>query len=237
VVWQLLVSVAHMPAYKVPSPSSTLSTLRQLSASGQLWTALSISLRRVVFGLLLGTAIGSGLALASGLSQAGQRLIDPVMHMFRTMPVLALLPLFIVWFGIGEQAKVYIIAWGVLFPIYINLYAGIRSVDARLVEAGQVLGLRRWGLIRHVILPGALPQFLTGLRLSFGLAWIVLVAAEEINAISGLGALITNAQNLEQTNVICAALLVYSLLGVGSDLLVRLIERAALSWRSSYVTS
>jgi sulfonate transport system permease protein len=236
VIWQLLVSVAHMPAYRLPSPSSTLSTLKQLSASGQLWTALGDSLRRVVFGLLLGVALGSGFALASGLSQMGQRLIDPVMHMFRTMPVLALLPLFIVWFGIGEKAKVYIIAFGVLFPMYINFYAGIRSVDAKLVEAGHVLGLSRWGLIRHVILPGAMPQFLTGLRLSLGLAWIVLVAAEEINPTSGLGSLIINAQNLEQTNVIFAVLLVYSLLGVASDLLVRLIERGALSWRSSYVT-
>jgi sulfonate transport system permease protein len=155
--------------------------------------------------------------------------------MFRTMPVLALLPLFILWFGIGEKAKVFLIAWAVIFPIYINTYAGVRSVDVRLVEAGRVLGLRRLGLIRHVILPGALPQFLTGLRLAMGLSWLVLVAAEEINATSGLGYLLINAENLLQTNVIFAGLLVYSLLGVASDVIVRLIERWALAWRSSFV--
>ncbi|MGD0981927.1 MAG: ABC transporter permease, partial [Solirubrobacteraceae bacterium] len=177
----------------------------------------------------------TALALASGLSRVGERLIDPVMHMFRTMPVLALLPLFILWFGIGEKAKVFLIAWAVIFPIYINTYAGVRSVDPRLVEAGRVLGLRRGGLIRHVILPGALPQFLTGLRLAMGLSWLVLVAAEEINATSGLGYLLINAENLLQTNVIFTGLLVYSLLGVASDVIVRLIERWALAWRSSFV--
>lgn len=234
-LWELAVTVGHAPATQIPSPSSVVSTLRQLLASGQLETALAVSLRRVVLGLALGVGIGSALALLSGLSRVGERLIDPVMHMFRTMPVLALLPLFVLWFGIGEKAKIYLIAWAVIFPIYINLYAGIRSVDARLVEAGRVLGLRRAGLIRHVILPGAMPQFLTGLRLALGISWIVLVAAEEINATSGLGFLITNAQNLLQTNVIFAALLVYSLLGVGSDAIVRLIERWALAWRSSFV--
>jgi sulfonate transport system permease protein len=236
IVWQLLVSVGHAAPTQIPSPSSVLTALRQLISDGQLGTALSISLRRVAIGLLLGVAVGSALALVSGLSGLGERLIDPVMHMFRTMPVLALLPLFVLWFGIGEKAKDLLICWAVLFPIYINLFAGIKSVDPKLVEAGRVLGLGRWGEIRQVILPGALPQFLTGLRLALGIAWVVLVAAEEINATSGLGYLITNAENLLQTEVIFAALLVYSLLGVTGDLLVRLIERWALAWRSSYVT-
>jgi sulfonate transport system permease protein len=234
-IWELAVTVGHAPANQIPSPSDVASTARHLLADGTLETALLASLRRVALGLLLGLSIGTFLALASGLSRVGERLIDPVMHMFRTMPVLALLPLFILWFGIGEKAKVFLIAWAVIFPIYINTYAGVRSVDARLVETGRVLGLRRGGLIRHVILPGALPQFLTGLRLAMGISWLVLVAAEEINATSGLGYLITNAENLLQTNVIFVGLLVYSLLGVTSDLIVRLIERWALAWRSSFV--
>lgn len=234
-LWQLAVSVGHLQADVLPSPANVWSTARNLIADGTLQSALLISLRRVVFGLLLGVSIGTFLALAAGLSLIGERLIDPVMHMFRTMPVLALLPLFILWFGIGEKAKVYLIAWSVIFPIYINLYAGVRSVDAKLVEAGAVLGLSRWGRIRHVILPGALPQFLTGLRLALGISWLVLVAAEEINATSGLGYLITNAQNLLQTNVIFVGLVVYSLLGLTTDILVRLIERFTLSWRSSFV--
>ena len=234
VIWQLAVSLGHVSANKIPAPWDVLKTLKSLSASGTLWSALLISVRRVVLGLALGIAIGVAFALVSGLSRIGEKFIDPVMHMFRTMPVLALLPLFVLWWGIGERAKVFVIAWAVIFPIYINTYAGVRGVDNKLIEAGRVLGLSRWGQIRHVILPGAMPQFLTGLRLALGLAWIVLVAAEEINATSGLGYLITNAENLLQTNVIFAALLVYSLLGVFSDLVVRVIERWALAWRSSY---
>jgi sulfonate transport system permease protein len=235
VVWQLAVSLGHVSANKIPAPWDVLTTLRSLSSAGTLWSALAISVRRVALGLLLGIVIGVAFALVSGLSRIGERFIDPVMHMFRTMPVLALLPLFVLWWGIGEQAKVYVIAWATIFPIYINTYAGVRGADTKLIEAGRVLGLSRLGQIRHVILPSALPQFLTGLRLALGLGWIVLVAAEEINATTGLGYLITNAENLLQTDVIFAVLLVYSLLGVFSDLLVRAIERWALAWRSSYV--
>jgi sulfonate transport system permease protein len=235
-IWELICVLLHPSATKIPSPWSVVTTLKNLVSEGILLPALWISVRRVLLGLALGVTIGSLFAMVSGLTQLGTRIVDPIMHMFRTMPVLALLPLFILWFGIGEEAKVYVIAWAVIFPIYINLYAGIRGVDVRLVEAGRVLGLRRWGEIRHVILPGALPEFLTGLRLATGLSWIVLVAAEEINASTGLGALIINAENELQTNVIFAALVVYSMLGVLSDLFVRLIERGALAWRSSYVT-
>jgi sulfonate transport system permease protein len=234
-IWQLAVSAGHLAGDVLPSPASVWSTAVHLTANGTLQSALLISLRRVALGLLLGVTIGTGLALVAGLSLVGERVIDPVMHMFRTMPVLALLPLFVLWFGIGETAKVYLIGWAVIFPIYINLYAGVRSVDAKLVEAGAVLGLTRLGQIRYVILPGALPQFLTGLRLALGVSWLVLVAAEEINATSGLGYLITNAQNLLQTNVIFVGLIVYSLLGLATDILVRLIERFTLSWRLSFV--
>jgi sulfonate transport system permease protein len=234
-LWLFAVGVLHVPATKIPSPGSVVSALRQEISNGQLGTALGVSVKRVVLGLLLGVAVGSLLAMFSGLTKVGERLVDATMHMLRTMPVLALLPVFVVWFGIGEEAKVVVIAWAVAFPIYINLFAGIKSIDPKLIEAGQVLGLSRLGLIRQVILPGALPQFLTGLRLAMGVAWLVLVAAEEINAVSGLGYMISNAENLEQTNIIFAVLIVFSLLGVASDVIVRLIERWALAWRSSYV--
>jgi sulfonate transport system permease protein len=235
-IWQLVVSTKLLPATQVPAPAKVIDALRQLISSGQLGTAMTVSLKRVALGLVVGIGGGSALALASGLTVIGEKLIDPVIHMLRTLPVLALLPLFVLWFGIGEEAKVLLIGWAVSFPIYINLFAGIRSVDPKLVEAGQVLGLSRLGQIRHVILPGALPQFLTGLRLAMGVSWLVLVAAEEVNPTSGLGYLITNAENLLQTNVIFAALLVYALLGLASDVIVRLIERWALAWRSSYMT-
>jgi sulfonate transport system permease protein len=235
-IWELLSATHAVSVSQLPTPSSVWHSGVSLAKDGTLGTAIGISARRVALGLLLGLIIGCGFALASGLSLIGERLIDPVMHMFRTMPVLALLPIFVIWFGIGEKAKVYIIAWAVIFPIYINTYAGIRSVDEKLVTAGRVLGLSRFGLIRHVIVPGALPQFLTGLRLALGVGWLVLVASEEINATSGLGYLITNAQNLSQTPPIYVGLIVFAALGLASDLLVRLIERWTLSWRSSYLT-
>ncbi len=235
ILWQFSITVLHEPANKIPAPIDVFKELGTMIGNGTLPSAMEVSIRRVALGLLLGIGIGSGLALLSGLTLLGERLIDSCMQMFRTMPVLALLPLFVLWFGIGEEAKVLLIAWAVTSPIYINLFAGIKNVDPKLVEAGQVLGLSRLGLIRQVILPGALPQFLTGLRLAMGVSWLVLVAAEEINATSGLGYLITTAESLMQTDVIFAALIVYMLLGLGSDLIVRLIERWALAWRSSYV--
>jgi sulfonate transport system permease protein len=218
------------------SPAKVADTAWSMIGDGTLVDALGVSLRRVAIGLAIGVPVGAALALASGLSSIGERIIDPVVQMLRTMPALALVPLFILWFGIGEQPKVLLVAQAVAFPIYLNLYAGIRGVDQRLVEAGRVFGLSRAGLIRQVVLPGALPGFLVGLRFSLGLAWIVLVASEQINATSGLGFLMMNAQNLLQTDVIFVGLLVYSLLGLTSDLIVRLLERRLLSWRRGLQT-
>lgn len=234
--WWLLNATGAVAPNQLPSPPTVWDSGVDLARDGTLTSAIGVSAQRVGLGLSLGLLIGVVLALLSGLSLFGERIIDAVMHMFRTMPVLALLPLFVIWFGIGEQAKVYLIAWAVIFPIYINLYAGIRGVDEKLVTAGRVLGLSRLGLIRHVIIPGALPQFLTGLRLALGVSWLVLVAAEQINATSGLGFLITNAQNLSDTPDIFVGLIVYAALGLGTDVLVRLIERWTLAWRSSFVT-
>jgi sulfonate transport system permease protein len=230
-VWQLATTVGGVAPQTLASPSTVASTAWDLTRSGGLLDALLVSVRRVAFGLLLGVSIGTVLALVSGLFVIGDRVVDPVVQMFRTMPALALVPLFILWFGIDERPKVLLVAFAVAFPIYINLHAGIRGVDARLVEAGRVFGLSRWGLIRQVVLPGALASWLVGLRFSLGVAWTVLVAAEQINATSGIGALMTNAQNLMQTDVILVGLLIYSVLGLASDRLVRALERWALAWR------
>jgi sulfonate transport system permease protein len=230
-VWELTTTVGGVAPQTLASPGTVASTAWDLTRSGDLPDALLVSLRRVAIGLLLGGSAGTALALASGLFPLGERLVDPLVQMLRTMPALALVPLFILWFGIDERPKILLVAFAVAFPIYINLHGGIRGVDARLVEAGRVFGLGRWGLIRQVVLPGALASWLVGLRFSLGIAWIVLVAAEQINATSGIGALMTNAQNLMQTDVILVGLLVYSALGLASDRLVRALERWALSWR------
>ena len=232
--WEIAVTWLGVSRLTLSSPGDVARTGWQLIEDGTLWTALGVSLQRVAIGLAIGVPAGAALALLSGLFPAGERLIDPVVQMFRTMPALALVPLFILWFGIGEQPKVLLVALAVSFPVYINLYAGIRGVDERLVEAGRVFGLGRFRLIRDVILPGALPSFLVGLRFSLGIAWIVLVASEQINATSGLGYMMLNAQNLLQTDVIFVGLIVYSLLGLFSDLLVRLLERWLLSWRHGF---
>ena len=230
-VWELATTVGGVAPQTLASPTTVASTGWDLTRSGELPDALLVSLRRVAIGLLLGVSAGTALAIVSGLFPVGERLVDPLVQMFRTMPALSLVPLFILWFGIDERPKVLLVAFAVAFPVYINLYGGIRGVDARLVEAGRVFGLGRWGLIRQVVLPGALASWLVGLRFSLGIAWIVLVAAEQINATSGIGALMTNAQNLMQTDVILVGLLVYSALGLASDRLVRALERWALSWR------
>jgi sulfonate transport system permease protein len=232
--WEIAVTWLGASRLTLSSPADVARTAWSMLQDGTLTTALGISLRRVVVGLAIGVPVGALLALASGLFPVGERIIDPVVQMLRTMPALALVPLFILWFGIGEQPKVLLVASAVSFPVYLNLYSGIRGVDDRLVEAGRVFGLGRWRLIRDVILPGALPSFLVGLRFSLGIAWIVLVASEQINATSGLGYMMLNAQNLLQTDVIFVGLLVYSLLGLTSDLLVRLLERWLLSWRHGF---
>jgi sulfonate transport system permease protein len=157
------------------------------------------------------------------------------MQIKRTIPVVALSPLLIVWFGIGETTKITLIAFAAVFPVYINLYSGIRAVDARLIDAGRSFGLSRLELIQHVILPGALPSLLVGLRFSLSVSILVLVIAEQINASAGLGYLINNARDFMRTDIIVVCLMVYALLGLGADWLVRAIESRALAWRPSIV--
>jgi len=163
--------------------------------------------------------------------------VDATLQMLRTLPHLALIPLFILWFGIGETPKVALIALGSLFPVYLNLFAGIRSVDRKLVEAVSTIDLSRAATIWHVILPGALPSFLVGLRYAVGIAWLTLVVAEQVNANSGIGYLVMNARDFLETDVIFVGLIIYALLGLATDQLLRAIERRALVWRPSFVTS
>jgi sulfonate transport system permease protein len=205
-----------------------------LIADGQLPSAIYASGQRVLIGFLVGGSIAVVLALLAGLFQLGEDLIDSTVGMIRTVPWVGLIPLFIVWFGIDEEPKIALVALGVAIPLYFNLHAGIRSVDAQLVEAGTTLGLNRWGLIRHVVLPGALPGALVGLRYAFGSAWLALVFAETINATDGIGYLMNNAEEFFQTDVIVVCLVTYAILGLLCDLAVRLLARYLLAWRSSF---
>jgi sulfonate transport system permease protein len=189
----------------------------------------------VFFGLGLGIAAGTTLAVVSGLSRVGEDAVDSTVQMLRTLPHLALIPLMIMWFGIGETPKITLIALGSMFPIYLNLFAGIRGADRKLREAADTLGLTGIEKILHVILPAALPGFLVGLRQAFGIAWITLVVAEQINASAGIGYMVMNARDFLRTDIIFVGLALYALLGLLTDQSVRLLERSLLVWRPSYL--
>jgi sulfonate transport system permease protein len=233
-LWQLVCSLGTFTSVEVASPVAVTQAARELWAQGVLQSNLLISLQRVAEGLVLGVAAGVFLAVICGLFWAGEDLLDPVIQAARAVPILGLVPLVIIWFGVGEAPKVFLIALGCLFPVYINTYAAIRGVDMKLVEAGQTFGLTRWGLVRRVILPGALPGFLVGLRFALVGSWIVDVVAEEINAQSGLGYLINQAQTTNRTDIMFLCLAIYAVLGVFADAIVRLLERTLLAWRRGF---
>jgi sulfonate transport system permease protein len=235
-LWQLVGSTRLIPAQKLPPPTTVWHTAVSLittdsPAYGTLQGAMLVSLQRMAIGFTVGAVAAIALALVAGLSRLGENAVDPLLQILRTLPLFGLIPVFIVWFGIGELPKIILIALGAAIPLYLNTFAGIRGVDARLAEAGQTLGLRRTEMIRHVILPGALPQALVGLRQSLGVAWLALVVAEQVNANAGIGFIISQATQFLRNDVILVALLVYAVLGLLTDALVRLLERKALAWR------
>lgn len=233
-LWQFLSGTGVLAADVLASPGRIAEVGREMLADGSLPSAMGTSLQRVAAGLLLGSLIGSGLALLSGLFRVGEDLVDASVQMLRTVPFVGLIPLFIIWFGIGEAPKIAIITLGVTFPLYLNVYAGIRGVDSQLIEAGESLGLTRWGLVRHVVLPGALPSAMTGLRYSLGVSWLALVFAEQVNADSGIGFLMVQARDFLRTDVIVVCLVVYAFLGLLADFTVRSLERLLLQWRPTF---
>jgi sulfonate transport system permease protein len=241
-IWQLVSSAGVVSAQKLPPPTTVWRTAVNLvtqnsPAYGTLQGAMLVSLQRMAIGFGFGAAAAIVFALIAGLSRLGENAVDPPLQILRTLPLFGLVPVFIVWFGIGELPKTILIALGAGIPLYLNMFAGIRSVDAKLVEAAQTLKLSRTELIRHVILPGALPQTLVGLRQSLGLAWLALVVAEQVNANAGLGFMISQATQFLNLNVILVALAVYALLGLITDAIVRLLERKALAWRRGLLES
>ncbi len=231
--WQAASSLGLVSSQTLASPLQIARTAWSLSLDGTLTRNLLVSLVRAASGLAIAVAAGVVLALVAGLSRTGENAVDAPMQMARTMPVLAMVPLFILWFGIGETPKVALVALGALFPIYLNLFKGVRGVDPKLLEMARTLGLSRAQTIRHVILPGALPDFLLGLRFAVGISWLMLVVAEQINANSGIGHMMMDAQDFLRTDIILVGLFIYAALGLVSDQLVRSIEARALIWRPS----
>jgi sulfonate transport system permease protein len=234
-LWQVLCTASVLPTRLIPAPVTIAQTFWGLTASGDLPVNLLVSLQRAVEGLTIGIFIGVVVALIAGLTRRGEDTVDPSMQMLRTLPHLALVPLFIIWFGIGEAPKVALVALGTTFPIYLNLYSGIRNADVKILEAMSTLGLTRFEMIWHIILPGALPSALVGLRYAIGIAWLSLVVGEQINASSGIGYLVNNAREFMRTDIIFVGLIVYALLGLSADFIVRGLETVLLAWRPRLV--
>jgi sulfonate transport system permease protein len=230
-VWQLASASGLLSPKTLAAPTDILATAWDLTVSGDLPKALLVSLRRATLGLLLGVAAAAGLGSIAGLSRGGDALVDPPMQMIRTLPLFGLVPLFILWFGIGETSKIALVALGVVIPLYLNLVAALRGIDRELYEVAATVKLTRRERVRHILVPGALPGALVGFRQSLGVAWLALVVAEQVNASAGLGFLINNARDFLQTDIIVVGLLAYAALGLITDALVRRLERRALAWR------
>ena len=236
-IWQAASIAGLTNAQAMPAPSTIIASFWEITVTNQLLPNLLVSLGRVLAGRGLGVATGTVLALIAGLSRPGEEAVDPTVQMARTLPHLALIPLMILWFGVGETPKLALIALGVTFPIYLNLFSAIRGTDPKLLEVASIFGLTSAQKIRHVILPAAMPGFFVGLRQSLGVAWITLVVAEQINASAGIGYMVNNARDFLRTDIIFDGLLVYALLGLATDYVVRGMERRALTWRPTILSA
>lgn len=230
-LWAAASAAGQLDPGAIPAPWTVLRTAGRLWSAGTLPTDILTSLERAAYGFTIGLAAGVVLALAAGLSRVGEALIDGTVNLNRAIPTLGLIPLFILWLGIGETFKIAIIAIVVYVPIYLNTHSALSGIDSRYVELAEVQGLSRFRFIRQIVVPGALPGFFVGLRLGVTGSWLGLVVLEQINATSGLGYMMFQAQNYGQSDVILVGLLVYGIFGLVSDSAVRLIERRVLSWR------
>jgi sulfonate transport system permease protein len=233
-IWELASRNGLLPVRVLPEPWAVLEAAWRLTASGELWQDTKVSAARAIGGLAIGGGLGLALGVLTGTSKAAALALDSTLQMVRNIPPLAMIPLVILWFGIDEGAKLFLVAIGVFFPIYLNTFHGIRSVDPGLIEMARSYGLSGCQLYRHVILPGALPSILVGVRFSLGLMWVMLIVAETISATSGIGYMTMNAREFLQTDVVMVGILLYALLGKLADVIARALERFCLRWHASY---
>ncbi|MEV7046977.1 ABC transporter permease [Streptomyces anulatus] len=231
-LWWAASATGLLTADVLASPAEVFRAVGELWGNGQLPDALTTSLTRSGLGLIIGLAAGLTLGIVTGFTRLGDELLDSSLQTLRTIPFLSLVPLFMVWFGINETAKILLIAVATTFPMYVSTSSGVRTTDPKLIEAMRAFGMSRLGIVREVVLPGALPSLLAGLRLSMTLSVIALIAAEEINATAGIGYLMSQAQSYARTDILAVCILVYGLLGLTADILVRLLERVLMPWRT-----
>lgn len=233
-LWQLFSSVGWIPTRILPAPLAVLKAAFRLAASGELFRHISISAGRAIAGFLLGGSIGFTLGLLNGISPIAEKLLDTSIQMLRNIPNLALIPLVILWFGIGDVARLFLVSLGVMFPIYLNTFYGIRNVDPGLIEMGKVYGLNTWALFWRIILPGAMSSILVGVRYSLGIMWLTLIVAETIAADSGIGYMAMNAREFLQTDVVVLSILLYAIFGKLADVVARALENYWLQWHPNY---
>jgi sulfonate transport system permease protein len=233
-VWYACAVTGVLSPNTLPGPDRILLTGWRKVVDGTLPQALLVSLGRVASGAAIGVAAGLVLGVVSGFSRIGEDVVDRPVQMVRTIPFTALVPLFILWFGLGETPKVLLIVVASAVPVYVNTFAGVRNVDRKLVEVAHLYRLGRLHTARTVLLPGALPSVLTGLRFALGNAWIAVIIAETVNSDAGIGFVLINAQQFIQTDVVVLCIAVYAVLGLLTDWLVRVLERSLLSWRSAF---
>lgn len=234
IVWQIASESGWLSNRILPSPEGIVIAFWHLTVSGELLQNLAISSWRAAIGFAIGGSIGLLLGLITGMSRVGERLLDTSVQMLRNVPHLAMIPLVILWFGIDETAKIFLVALGTMFPIYLNTYHGIRNIDRGLVEMARSYGLSGWRLFIQVVLPGALPSIMVGVRFALGLMWLTLIVAETISANSGIGYLAMNAREFLQTDVVMVAIILYAILGKLADVGAQLLERVWLRWHPAY---
>lgn len=233
-IWELAARAGQVSPQVLPAPSKIAATAWSLIQQGRLISDLFTSLLRAATGFVIGGSIGFALGTAVGFSRLAEAVLDRSIQMVRAVPFLAVLPLVIVWFGVDEGGKIFLVSLGVMFPIYINTVLGIRQVDPKLLELGKVTGLSNRQLIRRIVLPGALPSILAGVRYALAVAWLALVVAETIATSSGIGFLAMDAREFLRTDVIVLTILIYAGIGVLSDAVARLLERRLLAWHANY---
>ncbi|MDO9419001.1 ABC transporter permease subunit [Pararhizobium sp.] len=233
-VWEIAARTGLISPNVMAAPSAVAEAFWRLLLSGELLRNIGVSTARALSGFAVGGAIGLILGLANGLSSSSRLYTDTTLQMIRNIPHLALIPLVILWFGIGEEAKLFLVALGVFFPIYVNTLLGIQSVDPQLVEMGRIYGMSRTKLFFRVILPGALPSIFTGLRYALGIMWLTLIVAETIAASSGLGYMAMQAREFLLIDVVVLSILIYALLGKLADSFARLLERSTLQWHPAF---
>jgi len=233
-LWQLASQAGLLSTRILPEPWAVVKAFWALAVTGEMWGHVWTSTWRAVSGFAIGGSLALSLGLLTGSLRWAETLLDSSLQMVRNIPPLALIPLVILWFGIDESAKLFLVSIGVFFPIYLNTFHGIRSVDKGLIEMARSYGLSGWRLYREVILPGALPSILVGVRFSLGFMWVILIVAETISAQAGIGYMTMNAREFLQTDVVLVGILLYALLGKAADVGARALERWGLRWHPGY---